>query len=416
MVVSRQRTEASALRLLEELPGIADVVWATVTRLASLGAESRGQGHESAQSSSSGPTCVLFTAPEARAGTSLLAAATAIGLAQHQRVPVCLLETNVRRPALAAWLGLAPAGLSDVLDGRAELEECLQEPRGCPGVLVLPAGTARDAAPGEFATGTMDALLAALARRCRYLVLDAAPVLEHVETRRLLQYADAALLVLRARVTRRDDAERAHELLLESGTPVLGTIFNAYRPEGFSGATGRANRALARAMRGERVRSGLRWQAAAPANGAHSAAGTDEHAELTPARLDLDGSGHGNGAENGAGNAAGNGHGEDHGRAPELPDAHYDLPTPEPGTEAAYRRHIDVLERRVAKLTQLLGQTEADLRRLAAMKDVDLGVASIYRSVQGLSSEEGAQAFKRSLMREIFQANLELKTAMARRS
>ncbi len=420
MVVSGQRTEASALRLLEELPGIADVVWATVTRLASLGAESRGQAHESAHESTSGPTCVLFTAPEARAGTSLLAAATAIGLAQHQRVPVCLLETNVRRPALAAWLGLAPAGLSDVLDGRAELEDCLQEPRGCPGVLVLPAGTARDASPGEFATGNMDALLAALARRCRYLVLDAAPVLEHVETRRLLHVADAALLVLRARVTRRDDAERAHELLLESGTPVLGTIFNAYRPEGFSGATGRANRALARAMRGERVRSGLRWQAAAPGNGAHPAARPDGHAELTSSRLDLDGRGNGNGAGNGAGNPAGNpagnGHAEDHTGAPELPDAHYELPTPEPGTEAAYRRHIDVLERRVAKLTQLLGQTEADLRRLASMKDVDLGVASIYRSVQGLSSEEGAQAFKRSLMREIFQANLELKTAMARRS
>jgi hypothetical protein len=50
------------------------------------------------------------------------------------------------------------------------------------------------------------------------------------------------------------------------------------------------------------------------------------------------------------------------------------------------------------------------------MKNVDLGIASTYRSVQGLCAEDEASAFKRSLMREIFQANLELKTAIARRS
>src|ERR1043165_1044351 len=101
--------QPSALELLQSLPGIGDVVWATITRLAS----------------SRVTTNVLLTAAERDAGTTVLAAATAIGLAQHQRVPVCLIETNVRRPALARYLGLQGKGLSDILDGRAELEECL---------------------------------------------------------------------------------------------------------------------------------------------------------------------------------------------------------------------------------------------------------------------------------------------------
>jgi len=376
MAPDMKLAKADALRLLEELPGVADLVWATVTRLEHLRPPSR----------------LMFTAAEKRAGTSVLAAATAIGLAQHQRVPVCLLETNVLRPALAGYLGLERAGLSDVLDGRAELDDCLQEPRGCAGLLVLTAGTPREPIAGELATARMATLLAALAQRCRYLVLDAPPVLEHVESRLLLRQVDAVLLVLRARSTRRADAERAHAILLESGTRVLGSIFNAYRPESLLGAAGgRVNRAFLRAVRAERPRPGVLEVAAPPV-------------PIAPVRV-LDGAPAGNGEHATNGEHAGNG---------ELP-ANGSPPEPAEGSTAEHLRQIDLLQRRISKLTHLLEQTEAELRRIAALKDVDLGVASIYRSVQGLSAEAEAQALKRSLMQEIFQANLQLKTAMARR-
>jgi diguanylate cyclase (GGDEF)-like protein len=81
--------------------------------------------------------------------------------------------------------------------------------------------------------------------------------------------------------------------------------------------------------------------------------------------------------------------------------------------ELEHREQIDRLERRIAKLTQLLEKTEEDLQRIAALKNVDPGLASVYRTVQGLSSEEEALALKRELMKEIFQANLELKHTIA---
>ena len=73
------------------------------------------------------------------------------------------------------------------------------------------------------------------------------------------------------------------------------------------------------------------------------------------------------------------------------------------------QRTIDMLERRISKLTHALGVTEEELQRIAAMKGVDLGVASIYRNVQGLSDESADKERKKEMMKTIFQANFELK-------
>jgi Mrp family chromosome partitioning ATPase len=376
MPASNRNARRSALRLFEELPGIAEVVWAAVMRLASAPT----------------PTSVLFTAVERQAGTSVLAAATAIGLAQHQRVRVCLVETDVEHPALAGYLGLESVGLSDILDGDAELEDCLQEPNACPGLLVLTAGTARAPVPGEFTTEHFTSLLDRLKQRCHYLVLDTAPVLARVESRQLLRHAHAALLVLRARATRQSDAERTHDILTESGTPLLGAIFNAYRAESIFGGSMRANRSFARAVSAERRRPIVALSPLPAADVAMLPAAD----VAIPAAEDPAPSTSGD-------TVPGNGRPALESAAPMEP-------------VSAHRREVDLLERRIVKLTQLLAQTEADLRRIAAMKNVDLGIASVYRSVQGLSSEDDAKTFQKSLMKQIFQANLELRTAMARHS
>ena len=79
-----------------------------------------------------------------------------------------------------------------------------------------------------------------------------------------------------------------------------------------------------------------------------------------------------------------------------------------------HRQEVENLERRIAKLTSMLEKTEGDLRLMAGMKLGDAGVASIYKSVQGLSEEETALELKRDLMQKIFEANMELKQAIAR--
>lgn len=79
---------------------------------------------------------------------------------------------------------------------------------------------------------------------------------------------------------------------------------------------------------------------------------------------------------------------------------------------AEARRQNELLERRIAKLTQELGVTSDELRRIAELKSVDGGVASIYKTVQGLSGTEANAERKREMMKEIFQANVALKKAL----
>ncbi len=78
-----------------------------------------------------------------------------------------------------------------------------------------------------------------------------------------------------------------------------------------------------------------------------------------------------------------------------------------------YKRQIDVLERRITKLTQLLSMTEGELRRLIDAKSIDPGVASIYKDVQGLTEAEANAEAKKDIMKRIFQANLELKEKLS---
>jgi diguanylate cyclase (GGDEF)-like protein len=79
---------------------------------------------------------------------------------------------------------------------------------------------------------------------------------------------------------------------------------------------------------------------------------------------------------------------------------------------AEVRRQNELLERRIAKLIQELGLTADELRRVAELKSVDAGVASIYKTVQGLKGAEANAERKREMMKEIFQANVALKKTL----
>jgi hypothetical protein len=70
------------------------------------------------------------------------------------------------------------------------------------------------------------------------------------------------------------------------------------------------------------------------------------------------------------------------------------------------------LERRIAKLVGSLETAEKVLERLAARKDLEVGLPSLYRSVQGLSPEEPDRARKRELLGLIFQANVALRAGV----
>ena len=79
------------------------------------------------------------------------------------------------------------------------------------------------------------------------------------------------------------------------------------------------------------------------------------------------------------------------------------------GSSEEHQRQVDLLERRIAKLTKTLGMTEGELQRVLQSKSLDSGVASMYQNVQGLSGSEVQAELKKELMAKIFEANMELR-------
>lgn len=198
------------------LQSIADGVWSSMSRLALSRDKSR----------------ILFTSPDSGAGTSTIAAATAIGLAQNLRIPIGLVEISIGETALARKLGLRSSpGLSDVIDGTSPLAASLQSVPGIAGLRVLVSGTPREPIAGELATQPAKAMLAELTHAHRLLFFDAPPLVDRSVTRLLSQQVDAAVLVLRAGETKTARAATTLRMLELAGLPVLGAVVNRYTAE-----------------------------------------------------------------------------------------------------------------------------------------------------------------------------------------
>lgn len=74
-------------------------------------------------------------------------------------------------------------------------------------------------------------------------------------------------------------------------------------------------------------------------------------------------------------------------------------------------RQFELLERRIAKLSKALEYTEAELKRLAHLKADDLeeleaGVASVFRMVQGFYEEDEKGDMKQNMMSAVFRQNV----------
>ena len=72
-------------------------------------------------------------------------------------------------------------------------------------------------------------------------------------------------------------------------------------------------------------------------------------------------------------------------------------------------QRMEVLERRIAKLMRALEMAEGEIQRLQQEFGSEAGIASVYRSVQGLAPDEPLAELKRRLMRELFRANRALR-------
>ena len=164
---------------------------------------------------------VLVTAPTNRSGKSTTAANLAACLAESGR-RVLVIDGDLRNPAVAEMLGVhAAPGLTDLaLMGEAgSLEKIVRRSSVAP-VGVVTAG--QQVTAGGVLEGSVGPILSSAREIADVVIVDAAPLLAGSDALDLMPHVDTVIMVGRMRRTTRDQAERARELLVRIGVPVLG--------------------------------------------------------------------------------------------------------------------------------------------------------------------------------------------------
>lgn len=176
------------------------------------------------------PTTFLVTSSVPGEGKSTTAANLALTIAETGST-VCLVEGDLRRPRLLDYLGLEnAAGLTDVIVGRADVEDVLQ-PYGS-NLSVLGCGPIPPNPSELLGSDAMRTLLERLEADYNYVLVDAPPLLAVTDAAVLSTLTDGALVVVGAGVVRRDELERALAALERVDAKVLGLVANRLPSKG----------------------------------------------------------------------------------------------------------------------------------------------------------------------------------------
>lgn len=176
---------------------------------------------------------VAVTAPAAGCGTTFSAANLALSLARVPGSRTLLMDMNLRRPGLAAALGIAAEGphgwdLAAFLAGRtaAEAHLCRPLPGLAVGLNSHPGLDAAEILHDRACAATINALIER--SRADVALFDLPPVLEHDDVAAFLPQVDAVLLISDGTSTTAAELA-ACEKMLAGHTELLGVALNRAR-------------------------------------------------------------------------------------------------------------------------------------------------------------------------------------------
>ncbi|MWJ13208.1 polysaccharide biosynthesis tyrosine autokinase [Clavibacter michiganensis] len=147
-------------------------------------------------------------------------------------IKVVLIDADLRRPRLASYMGLEGAvGLTDILIGRAEIEDVIQ-PWGSGMLSILPAGQIPPNPSELLGSQGMARLLQDLEARYDVVLIDAPPLLPVTDAAILSKNAGGAIVVVAAGRTHRTQLKSAIANLTNVGADVLGLVITMLPTKG----------------------------------------------------------------------------------------------------------------------------------------------------------------------------------------
>lgn len=169
-----------------------------------------------------GAQSIVITSSTASEGKTTTAANLALALAGAQTA--VLVDADLRKPRVAELFGIdGSVGLTDVLVGRADLDDALQAV-GDSGLVVLPAGGHPPNASELLQSEAMHSLIAELAERYTTVLFDTPPAGLLSDARVLARQCPGALMVSGVRRVRRPQLRSTLESLERAGVKTLGIV------------------------------------------------------------------------------------------------------------------------------------------------------------------------------------------------
>jgi capsular exopolysaccharide synthesis family protein len=137
---------------------------------------------------------------------------------------VILIDADLRRPRVAEYMDVdTNAGLTDVLIGRAELED-VAHPWGRGNLVVLPAGQIPPNPSELLGSRAMQELIERLEREFDYVLFDAPPLLPVTDAAILAKKASGAIVAVASGKTMKGQLAGAVAALENVGAPIAGFV------------------------------------------------------------------------------------------------------------------------------------------------------------------------------------------------
>ena len=180
------------------------------------------------------PRVIVITSPLPGEGKTTVTTNLAIALAEINR-RVLIIDADMRKPRVNDVFDIPNTwGLSDLLAGRNSLNDCPPEAFAreteITDLYVLPSGPGTHSISNLLHSPRTQELLERVRKEFDTVLIDTPPMMQIADARVLGKIADAVILVVRAGQTTRDAAKTAVARFDEDGTPVLGTVLNAWNP------------------------------------------------------------------------------------------------------------------------------------------------------------------------------------------
>jgi capsular exopolysaccharide synthesis family protein len=172
------------------------------------------------------PRAVVFAGIDHGNGCSEICVSVAQTLAGNVRGSICLLEANLRSPALPGLFGTTNHyGLTDALLQEGPIRSFAKPLRG-DNLWLLSSGSLAPDSAKLLNSDRLKTRFAELRKEFDYVLIDAPPLTRYADAVGFGQMTDGFVLILEANVTRREAALRVSENLRASGIHVFGAVLN----------------------------------------------------------------------------------------------------------------------------------------------------------------------------------------------